>query len=239
MPSWVSATHMVYGRSYNVVDTTNMDGTSGRRLTALATGEVLREWSAVAGAILPPYDYAESQQWLEKKFGNPTITYTTNSSSGSYITATNSISATVSNHQHPAAIRATADHNKEQDMAQRHDFTFPYTGQEIADALTAQIDAYTAQIDSLETLDISALKLLSNDVDYSKATEAKTKRLREAMDKLVRERAPYLKAAKQSFDLDLEDIEHFKLDVEAAPARPKRTRRTKAEIEAAKATSAA
>lgn len=130
------------------------------------------------------------------------------------------------------AYKAEPDHKKEQDdMAQRQDFTFPYTGQEIADALSRKIGKLTDTVTSLHSLDETALGIL---YDYEmnrtakEQVERKVKALQTEVEKLVKERAPYAKAgSKQSFDIDLEDIEHFGLNDEDTPA-PKKVRRKRA-----------
>lgn len=108
-------------------------------------------------------------------------------------------------------------------MALRHEFTFPYTGDEIAAALTAKITALTDSITALHSLDETALNLLYNvetDTTAKRTAERRIKELQGKVDKLVAERAPYAKASKQKFDLDLEDVEHFGLN--AADAAPRK-----------------
>lgn len=141
------------------------------------------------------------------------------------------------------ASASTKAQDEEHDMAQRHDFTFPYTGSQIAAALDNKIAALDRKIDALEALDHEALVELydveRND-DLGKRTERTIRDLRLRREKLQLESTPYRQAAGKEFDLDLEDVEHFglnKADVE--PTKAKRKRRSKAEMEAAEGSSAA
>lgn len=144
---------------------------------------------------------------------------------------------------HYVKASASTAQDKEQEMAQRHDFTFPYTGSQIAAALDSKIAELDSKIDALEALDheaLSALYDLERNDDLSKRTERTVRDLKRQREKLRLEATPYRQAGGKEFDLDLEDVEHFglnKADVE--PVKAKRKRRTKAEMEAAEGSSAA
>lgn len=143
----------------------------------------------------------------------------------------------------PATVGA--EHDEEQDdMAQRQDFTFPYTGQEIADSLERKAAKLDAQQKPEVRLDRNTAALLgySSDREYEELVSSKqgvidreNKRLATEAAALRKEAIPYAKAgSKASFDIDLEDIEHFGLNDDDAPA-PKKVRRKRAESAPAEA----
>lgn len=150
----------------------------------------------------------------------------------------------------PSATAAGEEHNTEEDMAQRQDFTFPYLGSEIA----ASLERKAAKIDARQTNvakpDLATLKLVYpsyTDGEIAEVIKTKQREVDWANEKLAAESAalrkeaiPYAKASKLTFEIDLEDIEFFGLNDDDAPApTQKRKRRTKAEMEADAAVSAA
>lgn len=143
----------------------------------------------------------------------------------------------------PEAPAAGKDHNPEDDMAQRHDFTFPYTGGEIAASLERKAAALDARQTTVAKPDLATLKLVYpsySDGDIAEVIKTKQREIDRVNEKLAAESAalrkeaiPYAKASKQPFEIDLEDIEFFGLNDDDAPApTQKRKRRTKAEMEA-------
>lgn len=135
-------------------------------------------------------------------------------------------------HKHaPANPAVGEEHDTEDDMAQRFDFKFPYTGGEIAAALEVKASKLDAQQVDNVSIDRDTAKLLgySSDEQYDALVKSKTKEIEKANEKLAKEAAalrkeaiPYAKAGKQSFDIDAEDIEHFGLDDEEPAPRQRR-----------------
>jgi hypothetical protein len=148
----------------------------------------------------------------------------------------------------PTATADGTDKNTEQDdMAQRQDFTFPYTGAEIAASLERKAAKLDAQQQTAPRIDRDTAALLgySSDEEYERLVKdkaaiiaTKNERLAKEAAALRKEAIPYAKASKAAFEIDLEDIEFFGLNDDDAPAatvKPRRTRRTKEQIEADKA----
>jgi hypothetical protein len=141
--------------------------------------------------------------------------------------------------QNPEAkpVEGKSKTNKEQNMAQRQDFTFPYTGTEIATALEAKATKLDAQQQPALQLDRATAALFgyTTDADYEALLRSKQDEVDRANEKLTKkatalrkEAIPYAKAAKQEFFIDAEDIEHFGLDDDETPAPKKRIRRSPA-----------
>jgi len=213
------------------------------------TGEVIKRWSSVQGASLPQYNFGAENDELMKKFNPPPFppanAYVVGAGGGGAgggiswqagSTHTFSTSFTMDSNAHIAR----ADHtHKEQDMALRHEFTFPYTGEQIAAALDAKAAPLQADIETLQALDTSALRLLYSSRDDKYASElaaTRAKSLTDQVEKLKVEATPFRLAASQTFQLDLEDIAHYGLDkVESAPAKKIRRRLAKPADETAAA----
>lgn len=242
---WQSYTHAVAGRTFAVWDITEWHGhtmSCSRELVEPATGEVIKTWKPAMHSPLAPYDFAKTQAQLEALYNSPTygINASQNVAGAVYASSTAnwSISTSTTNYINTAvsAPAATTDQQKEHDMAQRQDFTFPYTGTEIADALGRKIQRLTDKVTALHSLDSSALSLLHDverNTDLSKKVEREIKSLQDGVERLVKERAPYAKAGKTSFDIDLEDIEHFGLNEDdEAPRKVRKPRAAKVESEA-------
>ena len=119
---------------------------------------------------------------------------------------------------------------QEHKMAQRNDFTFPYTGTEIAAALAAKAARLLVRSDKLKALDTASLELLQpfeQQSNLGQRVEHEVKGLQESISKLHKEAVPYAKAGKKVFEMDLQDIEHFSLNAEEdAPVRKTRKPRT-------------
>lgn len=124
--------------------------------------------------------------------------------------------------------------NKENDMAQRHNFIFHYTGADIAAALERQAAAIDTEVAAFAKLDPTTLAVLypleSDRESVVAAHQNKAAKLVKQAEKLRTEARPYATAGAQTFDLDLDDVHHFQLDAEdIAPAKPRRIRRTAAQ----------
>lgn len=200
------------------------------------------------------YDDFSRRKTIEKRIlGTVMSTYTedegpslTNwgiSNKVSYNYGINANGHTIQFHKQHSAPAAVQDHDKEHDMAQRQDFTFPYTGAEIADSLERQAAKLDAQQVAEPKVDRATLQLVYpsyDDTDLDDLIKTKDATRRQTNAKLEKEAAalrkeaiPYAKAGKGSFEIDLEDIEHFGLNDDEAPVKAKRKRRTKAEMEQA------
>ena len=255
MASWESARHVIGARTFVVLDHTSdqivVNGISSgvsqqwRTVQDAVTGEVVREFKAPPECYSPSsYDFDEGHRWLTSKFG-PTYgtNFSPNVAGAIYTTSSNNISISSgtttfiqkSDHAHasppnvPAATATGQAQDEDNDML-RDQFTFPYTGDEIAAALSAKITALTDSITALHSLDELALSLLYNtetDTTAKHTAERRIKELQRKVDALVAERAPYAKASKQKFDLDLEDVTHFGLNAADAPRKATRKRAAK------------
>lgn len=128
-------------------------------------------------------------------------------------------------------LSATAegqDSQKDDDMAQRMEFRFPYTGTQIAAGLEAQAAVVDAKISALAALDSTTLEAVFPTKKGRDDFLAKQDASREGMEaeaaRYRKEAVPFTQAGSLKFDLDLEDIGHYGLDAADAPL-PRKTRK--------------
>ena len=252
-PTYISYTHQVAGKTFNVIDGTVFDQqtmTPTRKLVVASSGEVLREWSLSPGTwSMPPYDFPESERWLQERYGptygannSPTVAgasyMTTHTNFGTLTISNGSITATKLAQQPiittPALAVEDATQSENEDDMLRDNFTFPYTGAEIAAGLEAKAAALDAQIKSDVVIDRATATLLgySTDDAYEElvkdkqmSVDRKNTQVRATAAEMRTEARPYAKAADESFDLDLDDVKHFGLDAEDAPAPAPKVRK--------------
>ena len=105
--------------------------------------------------------------------------------------------------------------NTEDDMSKRQDFTFTYTGTEIADALCAKAQALEDSAEAATRLDEATLAVLFPDEvvrdSQRQAALDKVGRLHKQAHDLREEAKPYRKSEEVTFEIDRDDIAHFGL----------------------------
>lgn len=190
-------------------------------------------------AVVAGVRWADTYTWSGPTLNGNPITYKTLGPGDTLTFSPGSI--TLGLDDAPSTAPAvTPDNDKEQDVARRQDFTFPYTGSQIAAAIERKCVALEAAITEDPGLDRATLVAVFNepeaDVRLARAREAALGTAdgqRKRVERLRKEAAPYRQAGAKEFDLDLEDVGHYGLnegDVEPVEvAKPRRTRRKRDE----------
>jgi hypothetical protein len=225
--------HTVGGKTFAVWEITEWSGavmSTRRELIDVQTSEVVRQWVPQPYCSLPSYDFSGVDAELRVRHTPSTyqspmvgVSYSAAASNTVYIQN----SASWNNFHTAVATPPPPPAQETDDDMLRDQFTFPYTGTQIADALDAKAAAKKADIAKLESIDLDALKLLSS--ANAEDVTSRIKTAQRVIDELQTEAAPYRQAAGQTFELDLEDVRHFGLDklaVQPVKTRKPRVKRT-------------
>lgn len=133
-------------------------------------------------------------------------------------------------HKTQTATAVEEDYEEDDDMAQRMEFRFPYTGTQIAAGLEAQAAAVDAKIGALAALDSATLEAVFPTKAARETFLAKQDASREGAEaeaaRYRKEAVPFTQAGSLKFDLDLEDIGHYGLDIADVPRKAPRKRKS-------------